>query len=65
LTLESIANATTATANALRGNPLCVALLALVVILMGFSTWRTVVSIRERNDVITTLIERCMDPSKR
>jgi hypothetical protein len=65
VTFESVGNAVTATANTLKGNPLCLSLLVLVVVIMGFSTWRTVVAIRERNDVITTLIERCMDPAKR
>ena len=65
MTLESLGNAVSSTAGALKGNPLCLSLLLLVVIIVGLDTYRSVTNIRERNDVLNTLIERCMEPAKR
>jgi hypothetical protein len=51
--------------DALRGNPLCLAVVVLTIVLQVIAYYRDRASQGERAEIVTTLVERCMEPSKR
>jgi hypothetical protein len=51
--------------NALKGNPLCLAVVVLTLVLSLIAYFRDVAAQTEKAQIVTTLIERCMEPSKR
>jgi hypothetical protein len=51
--------------DALRGNPLCLAVVVLTIVLSLIAYYRDRGSQAEKAQIVNTLIERCMGPSKR
>jgi len=51
--------------DALRGNPLCLAVVLLMIVLSGIAYFRDRAAQSEKAQIVSTLIERCMGPSKR
>jgi hypothetical protein len=51
--------------NALKGNPLCLAVVILTIVLSVIAYMRESAQGAGRQAVITSLIERCMEPAKR
>jgi len=50
---------------ALRGNPLCLAVVVLMIVLSLITYYRETAAGHDRAQVVNTLVERCMGPSKR
>ena len=50
---------------ALKGNPLCLAVVLLALVLSMIAYWREASQNEKTSAVVTTLIERCMEPGKR
>ena len=44
---------------ALKGNPLCLSLLILVIVLSVIAYWRESAAQKQRTELVQTLIERC------
>ena len=53
------------TVNALKGNPLCLAVVVLTIVLAIIFYLRDNAAGEGRQAVVTALIERCMEPAKR
>jgi hypothetical protein len=53
------------TVTALKGNPLCLAIVVLMIVLAVIDYYSFRASQAERAQIVTTLIERCMEPAKR
>ncbi len=51
--------------DALKSNPLCLAVVLLTIVLAILSYLRERHSQEERGKVVTELVERCMEPAKR
>jgi len=49
----------------LKGNPLCLAIAALMIVLSIIAYFRDSAAQEDKANIVTTLIERCMDPAKR
>lgn len=62
---EQAGKVATSGIDALKGNPLCLAVVALTLVLSLINYFRDVASQADKAQIVTTLIERCMEPSKR
>lgn len=62
---EEAGKVATTAIDALRQNPLCLAVVVLTIVLSIIAYYRESSTVHDRTQVITTLIERCMEPSKR
>jgi hypothetical protein len=62
---EEVGKVASSAIDAMRGNPLCLAVVVLSVILSVIAFARERHSQDERGKVITELVERCMEPAKR
>lgn len=51
--------------DAMRGNPLCLAVVVLTLVLSLIAYFRDVAAANDKAQIVTTLIERCMEPAKR
>lgn len=51
--------------DALRGNPLCLAVVVLMIVLSIIAYFRDSAAQTQKTQIVTTLIERCMEPAKR
>lgn len=60
-----IQKAAVSTVEALRNNPLCLSLLVLVIVLQVIAYYREMGVQEDRYNIMSALIERCMEPSKR
>jgi len=62
---EQAGKVATSAVDALKGNPLCLAVVLLTIVLSVLSFYRERHSQEERSKVVTELVERCMEPAKR
>lgn len=62
---EEAGKVATSAVSALKGNPLCLAVVLLTIVLSVLAFYRERHSQDERVKMITSLVERCMEPSKR
>jgi hypothetical protein len=62
---EEAAKVATSAVDALKTNPLCLAVVLLTIVLAILSFYRERHSQEERSRIVTELVERCMEPSKR
>lgn len=62
---EQAGKVATSAVDALRGNPLCLAVVVLTVILSVIAYYRESATQAARTQVVNELVERCMPPSKR
>jgi hypothetical protein len=62
---EEAGKVATSGIDALRGNPLCLAVVLLMIVLSLIAYFRDRAAQAEKAQIVTTLIERCMEPSKR
>jgi hypothetical protein len=62
MTVEGV---TSTAINALKGNPLCLAVVALVIVLQVIAYYREHAAQENRTATVNAIIERCMEPSKR
>jgi hypothetical protein len=64
-TPEQAGKVATSAIDAMRGNPLCLAVVLLMIVLSGIAYFRDKAAQSDKAQIVTTLIERCMEPSKR
>jgi hypothetical protein len=62
---EQAGKVATSGIDALKGNPLCLAVVALTIVLSLIAYFRDVAAANDKAQIVTTLIERCMEPAKR
>jgi hypothetical protein len=62
---EEVGKVATSAVDALKSNPLCLAVVLLTIVLSLLAFYRERHSQEERSKVVTELIERCMEPAKR
>lgn len=62
---EEVGKVATSAVEAMKGNPLCLAVVALVIVLSIIAYMREHAEAENRTKAFTALIERCMEPAKR
>ena len=62
---QEVGKVATSAIDALKGNPLCLAVVVLTIVLSFIAYYRERSGQHDRAQIVTTLIERCMEPSKR
>jgi hypothetical protein len=62
---EQASKVATSTVESLKGNPLCLAVVVLMITLSAIAYFRDRSAASEKAQIVTSLIERCMEPAKR
>lgn len=62
---EETSKVATSAIDALKGNPLCLAVCVLVIVLAIIAYLRESHAQEDRLQMVTALVERCMEPAKR
>jgi hypothetical protein len=62
---EETGKVATSAIDALRGNPLCLAVVVLMIVLSLIAYFRDRAATTEKVQIVNSLIERCIGPSKR
>jgi hypothetical protein len=65
VTLHDAGQVASGAIHALKGNPLCLAVVLLVIVLQGIAYYRESNAQEDRLQMVNALIERCMEPAKR